>query len=135
MSVGTAVTLTATATPAVSGTVYFCEATAKLCSKGNNLGEAQFHNGTATFKFFPSIGGPNSYVAQYAGTIGDPSSLSNAAALTVTGKQAVPFDVQYLNADPARMNIMLQCIGIDHVYDIGSVRSNIIVIYATKRTK
>ncbi len=86
-TVGTVVTLTATVTPATTGTVYFCEAAAKLCTDINRIGEAQLDNGTATLKFFPGIGS-YSYTAQFAGTQESAASTSSAEPLTVTGKYA-----------------------------------------------
>ncbi|PYE85115.1 FG-GAP-like repeat-containing protein, partial [Phyllobacterium leguminum] len=81
---GTQVTLTATMTPAVSGTVYFCKKAAP-CIGVNRLGEAQLTGGKAAMSFYPGIG---TYIfqARFAGTITDAAGISNTEPLTVIGE-------------------------------------------------
>ncbi|PYE85118.1 FG-GAP-like repeat-containing protein, partial [Phyllobacterium leguminum] len=85
VAAGKSVTLTATLTPGLSGTVSFCEAAAKLCTDANRLGEAQVFNGKASITFIPRIG-TYSLKAQFAGTNTSVAAASAAQALTVTGQ-------------------------------------------------
>ncbi|PYE85113.1 FG-GAP-like repeat-containing protein, partial [Phyllobacterium leguminum] len=84
VAAGKSVTLTATVTPGLSGTVSFCEAAAKLCTDANRLGEAQVFNGKASITFFPRIG-TYSLKAHYAGNAST-TAASAPQALTVTGQ-------------------------------------------------
>ena len=88
VAAGAVVTLTATvaagATPATTGQVKFCDATAKYCEDIHIVGTAQLTGaGTAVFKFRPGAGS-HSYKAVFAGTNSYSGSASAAAALTVT---------------------------------------------------
>ncbi len=86
---GTAVTLTATVTPASgtigAGQVNFCDASAKYCTDVHVLATAQITSaGTATFKFRPGLGN-HSYKALFAGTNANAGSSSGPMSLAVTG--------------------------------------------------
>jgi len=86
---GSMVTLTATvasgATKVTTGTVNFCDATAKYCTDIHLLGSAQLTSaGTAAIKLLPGTGS-HSYKAIFVGTSSYVTSSSSTAQLTVTG--------------------------------------------------
>jgi hypothetical protein len=81
------VTLTASVTgsPVPStGTVTFCNASARLCEDAAILGKAQLVAGTATLRIIPAIG-IHTYKAVFNGTTTAAKSTSTAQTLTVTG--------------------------------------------------
>jgi hypothetical protein len=93
VSVGTAVTLTATAKAGSAvvpaGLVNFCDASAAHCTDIHLIGTGQLSTtGTAAFKFIPGPG-VHSYKAEFAGTTADAPSSSAASSLTVNGASTV----------------------------------------------
>jgi sugar lactone lactonase YvrE len=90
VSYGTAVTLTATVTPAsgvlAAGQVNFCDGAAAHCTDIHILGTAQITSaGKASIKLRLAPGS-RSFKAQFAGSNGFAVSTSAASALTITGR-------------------------------------------------
>ncbi|MCL2660990.1 MAG: FG-GAP-like repeat-containing protein, partial [Acidobacteriaceae bacterium] len=84
---GTVVTLTATVSPSVAGTVSFCDAADVSQCKGVAaiLGRAQVTpSGTATFRYTPGTGNHN-YYALYAGTASAAASHSDTVPVSIGG--------------------------------------------------
>src|ERR1700678_3976051 len=80
-----ALTASVTGSPVPStGTVTFCNASARLCEDAAILGKAQLVAGTATLRIIPAIG-IHTYKAVFNGTTTAAKSTSTAQTLTVTG--------------------------------------------------